>query len=395
MKFNFFKKEENNKADFSNDREMWVHILDKIARPVLENIANETLKKNMPVEYVKKERAKFAHLEAVGRLICGIGPWLELGPDNSSEGQLRKEFIDLAVKGLVNIANPNSKDYLIFDEPYQPLVDSAHLAEGLIRSKTQIWNRIEHEGQLMILDALKKTRSIEPWVNNWILFPSMIEAFILDITGECDWDRLFHGINVYRDQWYSGDGHYGDGPQFHMDYYNSYVIHPMLTDTLMIMRKHNIEGHEFLDTHLKRQSHYAEQLERMISPEGTYPVVGRSMLYRTAVFQALSQAALLEILPENLKPEQVRSGLSEVFKNQFLSSANFDRNGWLRFGFNGKQKKIAEDYSNTGSLYICTTGFLALGLNKNNRFWKGPFTEWTNLKAWNGKEVDSDMYIRD
>ena len=80
-----------------------------------------------------------------------------MGPDNSDEGKLRSHYIDLTTRGLVNVCNPQSKDYLIFDEPYQPLVDAAHLAEGLIRSKTQIWNRIESDGQHMILDALKKT----------------------------------------------------------------------------------------------------------------------------------------------------------------------------------------------------------------------------------------------
>ena len=66
----------------NDDREIWVNTLSKIIDPVLTNVANETLKENMPVEYVKDERAKFAHLEAVG----GIAPWLELGPDNTYEG---------------------------------------------------------------------------------------------------------------------------------------------------------------------------------------------------------------------------------------------------------------------------------------------------------------------
>lgn len=178
-------------------------------------------------------------------------------------------------------------------------------------------------------------------------------------------------------------------------YYNSYVIHPMLTDTLMIMRKYNIEGHEFLDTHLNRLSRYATQLERLISPEGTYPVVGRSMLYRTAVFQALGQACLFEKLPENVSPEQVRCGLTAVIKRQFGDNSNFDKNGWLRFGFNGKQVGVAEDYSNTGSLYLCTTGFLPLGLPENHKFWAGSAKQWTSLKAWMGKDIDSDMYIRE
>ena len=116
----------------SNDREIWVNTLSKIIDPVLTNAANETLKEKMPVEYVRDERAKFAHLEAVGRTVCGIAPWLELGPDNTREGKLRAKYIELTTRGLVNICNPDSPDYLIFNQPYQPLVDSAHLAEGLL-----------------------------------------------------------------------------------------------------------------------------------------------------------------------------------------------------------------------------------------------------------------------
>lgn len=389
MNLNPFKK------SGKNDREVWVEILDKISRPVLTNAASETLKKEMPVEYVKQERAKFAHLEAVGRLVCGIAPWLELGPDKSKEGVLRKEFIDMTCRGLENIANPESVDFLIFDEPYQPLVDSAHLAEGLVRGKTQIWDNISSKGQKNIIEALKSTRDIEPWINNWILFPSMIEAFLLEVTGECDKQRLLHGVNVYMNEWYCGDAHYGDGPSFHFDYYNSFVIHPMLTDILAIVDKNDLVDKQFLPAHLHRLRHYAGQLERLISPEGTYPVVGRSMHYRTGIFQALGQACLMDLLPANVRPEQVRSGLTEVFKNQFSSNQNFDSNGWLRFGFNGNQTSIAEDYSNTGSLYLCTTGFLPLGLPDSHSFWSGPYCSWTSKKAWDGEDIDSDMYIRD
>lgn len=397
---NFFNKNEENMDVFSsnNDRNLWINTLSKIINPVLENMANETLKKRMPIKSITKERGKFAPLEAVGRTICGIAPWLELGYDSSSEGKLRQHYIDLAIKGLKNISNPSSCDYLVFEieegDARQPLVDAAHLAEGLIRGKNQIWNNLDNDGQIFLLDAFKKTRAIEPWYNNWILFPSMIEAFILEVTGDCDFDRLLNGVNIYKDQWYCGDGFYGDGPNFHFDYYNSYVIHPMLTDTLQIMRKHNIEGHEFLDTQLIRLSRYVSHLERLISPEGTYPVVGRSMIYRTAAFQALGQACLLDIIPSNISQSQVKSALTKVISNQF-SNENFDKNGWLKFGFNGNQPKLAEEYSNTGSLYLCTTGFLPLGLDEKHIFWKGSTTKWTSKKAWDGDALDSDMYIRD
>ena len=79
------------------DRAFWVENLTRIADPVLVNLSNNTLKKNMPYESLG-DRQRFSHLEAVGRLIFGIAPWLELGSDNTPEGKLREKYIDLTVK---------------------------------------------------------------------------------------------------------------------------------------------------------------------------------------------------------------------------------------------------------------------------------------------------------
>ena len=62
------------------DRQVWVNTLVKIADPVLSNLANNTLRENMPQESLDTKRVhRFSHLEAVGRTLCGIAPWLELG----------------------------------------------------------------------------------------------------------------------------------------------------------------------------------------------------------------------------------------------------------------------------------------------------------------------------
>lgn len=222
----------------------------------------------------------------------------------------------------------------------------------------------------------------------------MIEATLLELTGECDTARLQYGVRRFRDDWYKGDALYGDGPAFHQDYYNSFVIHPMLTDVLRVMQKHGIEGSDFLPEQEKRLARYAVQLERFISPEGTFPVVGRSIVYRTGVFHALAQASLLHQLPAQLAPAQVRCALTAVISRQFQSEANFDAQGWLRVGFTGAQIDMAETYINTGSAYLCATGFLALGLPPTDPFWSDPSVEWTNLKAWNGVNVPADSALK-
>ena len=380
-------------ATGEEDRAFWVETLTRIADPVLVNLSNGTLKQNMPYESLGN-RHRFSHLEAVGRLVCGIAPWLELGPDNTPEGQLRKKYIDLTVKGLKNAVNPSSPDYLVFGEPSQPLVDAAFLAQGLLRAPKQLWGNLDAEAKAWMITELKRSRNIKAFNNNWLLFASTVEAALLEFTGEYDKDRLLYGVEKFRDEWYKGDAMYGDGPAFHMDYYNSFVIHPMLTDVLRVMKKHGIAGAEFLDTQLKRHTRYAEILERFISPEGSFPVVGRSICYRFGAFHALGQAALMHILPERVAPAQVRCALTAVIRRQLESPANFDKNGWLRVGFTGEQIDISESYINTGSVYLCAVGLLPLGLPPTDEFWLAPYTEWTNLKAWNGKRVEADHAIK-
>ena len=80
---------------------------------------------------------------------------------------------------------------------------------------------------------------------------------------------------------------------------------------------------------------------------------------------------------------------------QFAAPRTFDEKGWLRIGFAGSQINMSETYINTGSVYLCTFGFLALGLPATDPFWTEPFTPWTGLKAWNGEDVMADHAIGD
>ena len=380
-----------------DDRRLWVETLDRIARPVLENLAAGTLKQNMPFESLSSEplRREVSYLEAVGRTICGIAPWLELGPDDTEEGRLRAQYINMVVKGLKNGVNPQSSDHLMFDRRHsQPLVDAAFLAEGILRAPTQIWGRLDQQTRDRLVGEWKTSRGIKPYECNWLLFASIVECALLEFTGECDMQRLMYGVNRFRNEWYKGDGWYGDGPDFHLDYYNSLVIHPMFTETLQVLKKHGLDGADFLPTQTGRHGRLAAQLERMISPEGTYPVTGRSIVYRFGSFHALADAALLHILPASVSPAQVRCGLTAVIRHQLSQPRTFDPDGWLRIGYTGSQIRMSEDYINTGSLYLCTAALLPLGLPADDPFWAAPARDWTAKKAWNGEDVGADHAIR-
>src|SRR5690606_13599800 len=161
----------------ADDRAYFLDMLLKIADPVLVNLADDNLKERMPVEKALNPyggREQVTHLEAFGRTLAGMAPWLELGQDDSSEGQLREKYIQLALAGIDNATNPNAKDYMNFSEGGQPLVDAAFLAEALIRAPSQLWDRLSSKTQQNVLSAFKSTRVISPPYMNWLLFSGMI-----------------------------------------------------------------------------------------------------------------------------------------------------------------------------------------------------------------------------
>lgn len=378
----------------SNDREVWVNTLYKMAQPIFSNLAKSTLRKNMPVEKSPSydSRKDVTYLEAVGRCMAGVAPWLALPDDDSEEGKLRKALRENVIKGISNAVDPANPDYLNFRKEYQPIVDAAYLAHGFIRARNTLWDPLDDVTKQRLITEFKALRTRKPFESNWLLFTAITEAFLLSI-GE-DWNKkaVDHAL-VKFDEWYVGDGWYSDGKTFAFDYYNSYVIHPMLVDTLKILAQHDKRMRGKYELALKRMVRYSWQLERVISPEGTFPPIGRSITYRTGAMQALAQVALEEKLPEDINPAQVRCALTQV-TNNLLSESVFDDNNWLVLGFTGHHPEIADYYTSTGSLYMASLSFLPLGLPKESVFWSGAKEEWTSKKAWNKAAFKKDYHVK-
>lgn len=383
----FAQKKAKKSVKQQTDREFWVSALYKISYPVIHNLAEGTLRKNMPVEFNATRGdffKKVTHLEAVGRTLAGVAPWLELPDDDTEEGLLRKKVKAEVLKGIANSVDPSHPDYLNFRTEQQPIVDAAYYAQAFMRAPNALWKPLDTLTKKRFTTELKRLRNRTGAYNNWLLFAGITETFLMSVGEDYDPFRINMARNKMN-EWYVGDSWFSDGSKFSMDYYNDYVIHPMLHDMLKaLLQKKRVSQADY-DEELKRMVRHAEFSERIISPEGTYPVIGRSMTYRSAAFQTLSQVALMEKLPSHIQPAQVRSALTKVYKNMFEGNQNFDANGWLVLGFNGHQPEIADYYTSTGSLYMATLGFLTLGLPADNKFWTDAPTAWTSLKAWTGQ----------
>lgn len=381
----------NNDAG-QKERAYLVKSLVRIADPVLTALSKNELKQLMPVEAKTGDRKNYTYLEAFGRLLAGMAPWLELGPDQTPEGVLRKKYIELARTGLHNATDPNSPDFMNFNKGAQPVVDAAFLAQALLRAPHQLWEPLDAPTKANIIAAFKSSRVITPGYNNWLLFSATIEAALLKFDNYGDRMRMDYAIKQHQ-LWYKGDGLYGDGADFHWDYYNSFVIQPMLLDVLQTLQNAGIDQKTTYDTALKRARRYAAIQERLISPEGTYPPIGRSLAYRFGAFQLLSKIALIHALPDAVKPQQVRAALYTLIKRQLEAPGTFDDKGWLQVGLYGHQPDIGEGYISTGSLYLCSEAFLILGLPPSDEFWQKADEDWTAKKVWKGTDVETDHAI--
>ena len=372
------------------DREFWVATLRRIADPVLAHLAAGTLKMRMPVEQVAGgSRQSVTHLEALGRLIAGIAPWIELPADDTPEGRLRGEYASLARRAIEKAVDPSSPDFLNFTTGRQPLVDAAFLAQGVLRAPRTLRDALDPATKRHLIAALESTRRTVPGFNNWLLFSATVEAALARLGAWWDRMRVDYALRQH-DQWYKGDGAYGDGPAFHWDYYNSFVIHPMLLDVLDACRDEVAAWKDLANRVDQRARRYAAVQERLIAPDGSFPAIGRSLAYRFGAFHLLAQIALRRTLPEEVRPAQVRGALTAVIRRSIEAPGTFDAGGWLRIGFCGHQPGVGESYISTGSLYLCSVGLLPLGLAASDEFWSAPPQPWTSVKAWSGQPFPID-----
>lgn len=383
------------------DRDYWTSLAYSMAAPVLSNMAEGTLQKNMLVEVSPNwdgRDIKVTYMEAFGRLMAGIAPWLSLPDDDTPECTQRKQLRQWALASYRNAVDPDSPDCLLWSGQGQALVDAAYVAESFLRAYDALWVPLDDITKQRYIEAFKGLRRIDPPYTNWLLFSSTIESFLAKTGAECDEYRVNSAIRKVE-EWYTGDGWYADGPVFAFDYYSSYVFHPMYLETLQAMidsgRYTRIHYKKHYDRALKRTQKFSIVLERLISPEGTFPVFGRSIPYRMAAMQPLALMAWYGKLPDGLTDGQVRAALTAVMHRMFDGKENFNEKGFLTIGFTGRQPNVADWYTNNGSLYMTSLAFLPLGLPATHPFWTDAPLAWTSQKAWGAQPFPKDHQWKD
>lgn len=389
------QKTKSKKNVVLSDRQLWLQQMDKMVRPVMYNLAKDSLRIAMPkVTSVhvdnKEHRIKVQYVEVLGRVLSGIAPWLQLEGGAPGEVALRKQYREWALSGLKNALDSNAKDFMTFDIGGQQLVDASYVALAVIRAPW-LWENLDKKNQTLLMKSIVTTRRFKPVFSNWLLFSAVNEAFLAKFGYDWDPMRVDYALQQ-MEQWYVGDGMYADGTSFAYDYYNSYVIHPYLAALSDIIGKKTNAYKDMFEKIKKRNERYAIIQERLINADGTYPATGRSIVYRGAAFHHLADMALRNALPKQLSPEQVRCALTAVIRKTLESPGTY-KNGWLTIGLYGDQPELGDFYNNQGSPYIATNIFLPLGLPSSDPFWAKPAAKWSAQKIWSGENFQNDHSV--
>jgi hypothetical protein len=331
------------------------------------------------------DRRSYTYLEALAACCAALRP----GSNPAPPEPLRAKFADLARRGISAAVDPASPDFMNFNQARSQSL-MRHFSPWRSCATQGTLGRTPRTTQTQVLTALRSSRVIQPGFNNWLLFSATIEAFLCR-AGE-DWDKMRVDYAIRQhEQWFKGDGIYGDGAQFHCGYSRQlrHSAHAAGDSRRRFHANQSLEQlrrpHAATRAAVRRHPGAADQPGRHLP---RHRPLARLSLRKPSNCSAKSRCGSNS--PVEFLPEQVRPAMTAVIRRMIEAPGTFDRNGWLTIGFCGHQPSIGETYISTGSLYLCAAGLLPLGLPANDPFWTSPARPWTSQKAWGGTDLPVD-----
>lgn len=244
----------------------------------------------------------------------------------------------------------------------QPIVEAAGLAYALHISRAQIWDRLKPAEQERVAEWLAHHARRFTWPNNWLLFTAVIEAFLASVG--VDTSEYDGSANLRRvESWYAGQGWYTDGQRRNFDYYNAWVIHPLLWAIYDMVPDREPDAAWRWENRLGR---YLESYAHLFGGDGSPLIQGRSIIYRTATLAPIWLGQLTGRTP--LSPGASRRLASGTLKHFVDNGVGVD--GPLSLGWHaGQYLDVTQPYSGPGSPYWAGIGFHGLALPADHPVW--------------------------
>jgi len=306
-------------------------------------------------------------LESFARMASAWGSWLR-NPNNSAvvtfEGR-ELNIEQLLHDALIDGTNPNNPYTYWGDMAHmsQHIVESADMAATIWFSRERVFNKMLKVEQDQIMAWLAQVDDKGTYPDNWILFTALAQTVRLKLGYPVPVDELDFRLRQ-TSAFYTGDGWYVDGEEAEYELYNAWMFgwHYLLWaeidgDRLPEHRKQVLE----------RAKSFIAGFQYFYGSNGSYPVWGRSIVYRFAALAVFATGYLHKISPDD--PGMLRR-LSSGSIRYYYEHGLFDpQEHYVRQGVHGDFPQANESYISPGSPYWCCHGLFALTFDRDDPFW--------------------------
>ncbi|WP_166706082.1 DUF2264 domain-containing protein [Microbacterium hydrocarbonoxydans] len=286
-----------------------------------------------------------------------------------ARGEGVDDLIDFYARGIAAGVDPQAADrWVRLEEHAQAKVEAASLALILDMTRPWIWDRLDAVTRQRVIDYLAPVVGDESYPrNNWLWFRVVVQTFLRSVGGP--WSQADIDADLARHDSYLREGGWiSDGDERSFDHYVGWALHlyPVLWARM--------QGAEELSNgrtagDIARLDDFLQDAIALVGADGAPLIQGRSLVYRFAA-AAPYWAGILAGAP-SVPPGQLRRAASGIIRH-FAGHGVPNADGLLDLGWHAEWRRLAQNYSGTGSPYWASKGLLGIALPADHPVWTAP-----------------------
>ncbi|WP_460799986.1 DUF2264 domain-containing protein [Microbacterium sp. GXF0217] len=269
-------------------------------------------------------------------------------------------------RGIAAGVDPDATDrWVRLDEHAQAKVEAASIALILDMTRPWIWDRLDALIQQRLIDYLAPVVGDDTYPQtNWVWFRIVVQTFLRSVGGpwsrtDIDADLATHDSFVREGGWLA------DGDERSYDHYVGWALHlyPILWSRMQGAAD-LADGRTAAD--VARLDSYLQDAVALVGSDGSPLVQGRSLVYRFAAAAPFWAGVFAEV--PSVPAGQLRRAASGIVSH-FADHGVPNDDDLLDLGWHGEWRRLAQNYSGTGSPYWAAKGMLGIALPADHPVW--------------------------
>ncbi|MFJ8934286.1 DUF2264 domain-containing protein [Streptomyces sp. NPDC102365] len=280
-----------------------------------------------------------------------------------AQGEIDPRLVERYARGLTTGTDRDGREaWPELTDCSPQMSEAATIAVALHESRRWIWDRLDGGTRERIVDWLWGVVGRRTPDDHRRLHQVVTEQFLASVGAPYRQDDIDAGLDRL-DDWYAGDGWYGDGEGHVFDHRNGWALHlyPLLWSRLA-GGGGGARGQVLRD----RLARYLTVHPHLFGGDGAPVHHGRSLAYRFAAVSPAWLGALTGCTP--LAPGLTRRLASGTVRH-FVERGVPDERGLLPLGWYETFLPVARPHSGPASPYGASTGFLGLLLPPEHPVW--------------------------